>query len=118
MSHWLAIFVGGGLGSVLRYGVSIFVLSRFSHTLPIATITSNVLASALLAFSFLFFDRSNMAVEWKLFVMVGVCGGFSTFSTFSMETVMLIKDGLWPWALGNILLSVGVCVGCIWLMVR
>lgn len=118
MMQWLAVFIGGGLGSLARYGVSVWMMGRYAHALPLATIISNLFASVLLGIGFYMSEKSMLSSEWKLFLMVGVCGGFSTFSTFSLETFMLIKEGMWTWAIANVLLSVSICIAAIWFILR
>ena len=109
---WFMVFIGGGLGSVVRYGISMFVLRHFQDNLPIATLVSNVFACLLLALVFsLNSDFQGVGGRLlKLAVVVGFCGGFSTFSTFSYETVQLIKNGNHLVAAGNVIISVAFCL--------
>ena len=105
------VFIGGGLGSVARYGVSMFVLRYFQGNLPVATFFSNVFACLILALVFsLSVEGQGGGRLLKLAVVVGFCGGFSTFSTFSYETVQLIKNGNHLVAAGNVIVSVAFCL--------
>lgn len=114
-THWfqliIPVFLGGGLGSLARFGVSIFMLNKFKSELPVATLLANLLACLVMGgmLSFLA-DKMDSHWFWRPFILIGFCGGFSTFSTFSLETVMLIKNGDLLFALANVLLSVLGCV--------
>ncbi|MGB0175830.1 MAG: fluoride efflux transporter CrcB, partial [Owenweeksia sp.] len=108
---WLAVFIGGGLGSLARFAVTKGVLSlRHEYTFPLATLTANLLASAVLAIvTFWMVEERSLSPAWKLFWAVGFCGGFSTFSTFSLENWVLLKNGNYGILALNILLSVALC---------
>lgn len=112
--NWLLVFIGGGMGSILRYFISQhLVLSKY---FPWATLVSNVLATALLAFLVVYL-KSGDKPSWLLpLIGVGFCGGFSTFSTFSAENVQLFEQGQWALLAVNIVLSLGAGFG-VFLMV-
>ena len=94
MINLLAVFIGGGVGSSLRYLISNLITKSCSHTFPIATLFINIFGSFLLGFLFaLFAAKSHLNIQLKLFLAVGVCGGFTTFSTFSVEAMCLLNDG-------------------------
>jgi CrcB protein len=104
----LAVFVGGGLGSLSRYGLSLLFRHLAWQSFPIATLSANLMSTAVLGW---FVFRMNPAPSsvWVLFIGVGFCGGFSTFSTFSLETMQLMRSGQMTWALANIVVSVAAC---------
>jgi len=89
------IFLGGGIGSVLRYLLKIFCDKNFGEFLPYGTFAANILGSLFLGFVVaLAFKRTDLLdTNTKLFLTVGIAGGFTTFSTYSLETVNLIKQG-------------------------
>ncbi len=106
----IAIFVGGGLGSLCRYGLSSWLIN-YSKNLPLGTLSSNFIASAILGVTVFFLAPKLGTNHWLVaFLAIGFCGAFSTFSTFSLETIRLIQSGQWIWAAANILVSLLLCI--------
>jgi CrcB protein len=90
----LLVGFGGFIGSVARYYVSKLNLTLEFYSIPLGTLSVNVLGSLLLGFLTGIVVKSPLlTVEWRLFLMVGICGGFTTFSTFTSENMMLIHNG-------------------------
>ena len=107
--------LGGALGTVARYGLSVWAMP-ISQRLPCGTLLINILGSLLIGFfgTFTLADgKYPVSEQLRLFIMVGVCGGFTTFSAFSLQTLDLLRSGAWMRATLNIILSVGLCVGAV-----
>jgi fluoride exporter len=113
---WVAI--GGALGSMARYGCSGLVATLIGETFPYGTLFVNVSGAMVIGFfAALSSPESHffIPVPGRLFLMTGICGGYTTFSTFSLETLELMPDGEWMPAVMNIVLSVVSCVAAVWL---
>lgn len=111
----LAVGAGGALGAVCRYGMSLLpVLQRGAFPLP--TLLTNLLGAILIGLVVGAGQRwSNLSPTLLLFLRVGVCGGFTTFSTFSLESLVLLEDGRPVLFGGYVLLSVTLCLAGVWL---
>jgi len=119
MIQILAIAAGGAVGSVLRYAVSTGVYSMLGRNFPYGTLAVNVVGSFLMGFLFvLMVERLDMSGMWRMAILVGFLGAFTTFSTFSIETVNLIQGGDYMRALSNIAVSVVFCLAATWIGFR
>ena len=106
------IFVGGGIGSVLRYLIGLpFKMGTVS--LPIGTLLANISAAIIIAITFALANKSNISPRTLFFLTTGLCGGLSTFSTFSFETVQLFQQQQFTWAVINICITNIACIGLI-----
>jgi CrcB protein len=116
MSQVAAIALGGAVGSVLRYWMSNSVHALVGRGFPYGTLSVNVLGSLLMGFLFvLFLDRLGNDTVLRAGVLIGLLGGFTTFSAFSMETVNLIEQGAHLRAAINAGVSVLLCVAATWI---
>jgi CrcB protein len=111
MKLYLIVAFGSGIGGMLRYYLS-DLLQKYSASLfPYGTLTVNVVGSFLLGLILFYFDSLKLiSSEIRLFLTIGLCGGLTTFSTFSYETVKLIQDSQYLIAGTNILLNVFVTI--------
>lgn len=116
MSQVVAIALGGAAGSVLRYWMSSGVHALAGRGFPYGTLSVNVLGSLLMGFLFvLFLDRLGNDTVLRAGVLIGLLGGFTTFSAFSIETFNLIEQGAYARAAVNAGASVLLCVAATWI---
>jgi CrcB protein len=116
MGEWISVAVGGAVGSVLRYGTGIAVARALGGAFPWGTLVVNVLGSILIGwFASATLPQGNLAAhnDMRILVMTGFCGGFTTFSAFSLQTLGLLQEGAIIAALANIALSVGLCLAAV-----
>lgn len=115
MTTILAIAAGGAGGALLRYWCSQGVHTVLGRGFPYGTLTVNVIGSLLMGLLFvLLSERQFIAAEWRAFLLIGLLGAFTTFSTFSIETLNLLEQGDVLKAGLNILFSVSLCLIACW----
>ena len=118
MLNYLWIGLGGALGSVARFWFSGFVARQFGETFPLGTLLVNVSGSFAIGFFATITDTEGrwlVSPTFRQFFMAGVCGGYTTFSSFSLQTLNLTQDGEWFKAGANVLGSVACCLIAVWL---
>jgi CrcB protein len=113
------IAAGGATGACLRYFVTTSVDSLFGKHMPFGTLTVNVVGSFALALLYGFIERHDLSDSpYRALIGVGLLGAFTTFSTFSVETLTLLENGLWLKAAANVFLNVGACLIAGWLAIQ
>ncbi len=119
MASYLWVALGGALGSASRFWFSGVVARHFGETFPWGTLLVNITGSFVIGFFATLTgpDGRWMVPAWfrQQFFMLGVCGGYTTFSSFSLQTMNLLEEGEWFHAAGNIVLSVLCCLVAVWL---
>lgn len=116
MNNLVFVAAGGALGSVLRYLLSSSIYTWFGRAMPWGTLAVNVIGSfAIGLLSILLVEKFNVPQEWRLGIVVGVLGGFTTFSAFSWDTLDLMQQGLTLKAMLNVLANVVLCIVAAWL---
>jgi len=111
----IMVFVGGGLGSVVRFSLGRWINSLHTHHFPWGTLLANILACFILGLVIGLADhRQLFSPNTRLFWTVGFCGGFSTFSTFSHETIYLIQGGFSITSLIYMIFSLLFCVAAVY----
>ncbi len=105
----IAVLVAGVIGALARYGTSLAFARRPSF--PWAVLVVNVVASTVGGVVLGLAYRGSVSPEWRLILLTGICGGLSTFSTWSVETVQLVQAGRWRSALSSVALNLAVSLG-------
>lgn len=118
MISYLVVAIGGALGSVTRFWVSGAIAQKFGETLPVGTLLVNISGSFVLGFFAALTSpdgRLLVSPGFRQFFMIGVCGGYTTFSSFSLQTLALARDGEWLFAALNTIGSFTLCLFAVWL---
>ena len=118
MGSYIWIAIGSALGGVARYWCSGVAARLVGETFPWGTIAVNILGSFIIGFFATLTGpdgRVYVGTLGRQFVMIGICGGYTTFSSFSIQTLSLMQDGEWTYVGANITLSVVLCLVAVWL---
>jgi CrcB protein len=116
---WLAVFLGGGIGSLMRYGTGLVTNRFWQHAFPLATLISNLLACIILGTAVVILrNKVQHSDWWYAFIIIGICGGFSTFSSFAKENLELFEKGNYWVGVLNIVVSVGLCIMAVYVSRR
>ena len=116
--NYLWIGLGSALGGMARYGCSGLAVRYIGAAFPWGTLIVNVSGALVIGFLAALAaadGRLLISPDARAFLMIGLCGGFTTFSAFSIETLDLARDGDWLWAGANVVLSVVLCLLAVWL---
>ena len=118
MLSYLWIAIGGAIGSVARFWFSGVIAERFGETFPLGTLLVNITGSFAIGFFATLTSpdgRVLVSPSFRQFFMIGICGGYTTFSSFSIQTLNLAQDGEWLYAGLNVVASVVLCLVAVWL---
>lgn len=116
MNNSILIFLGAGLGGVCRYWMANAVYFFCSRQFPYGTLVVNITGCLLMGFLFTIISErfDGYAPQLRAFLLIGLLGGYTTFSSFSLETLNLFENGAWLSAGLNVLLSMALCLLAVW----
>lgn len=115
-SALLFVAIGGAAGASLRFSLSFLMVSLFGKGFPYGTLLVNIIGSFLLGLLFSVIEHGIVReMPWHPLIGVGFIGALTTFSTFSIDTLLMLQNGDWQKAILNVFLNVLVCLGAVWL---
>ena len=118
MLAYLLVAIGGALGSMARFGLASLVDSGVRDPFPLGTVLVNISGCLIIGFFFALTvptGRFNVPLEVRQFFMVGICGGYTTFSSFALQTLVLTRASDLLRAGANVLVSVALCLAAVWI---
>jgi CrcB protein len=115
MFNYFMVAIGGALGSVARFWISTIVAERVTETFPLGTLIVNVTGSFVIGLLAALLRSTNAHNSTRALLMTGVCGGYTTFSSFSLQTLQLLHAGNYYYAALNTALSFVLCMIAVWL---
>ena len=118
MLSYVFVMLGGALGTGARFWLSGFIAERAGEFFPLGTLVVNISGSFAVGFFAACTDPEGpvlVSPQFRQFFMIGLCGGYTTFSSFSLQTLDLARDGDWMKALLNAMLSLACCLAAVWL---
>ncbi len=110
----ISVFVGGGIGAVLRYAFGLFAAAQWGAAFPSGTLGVNIIGSFAIGFLAVLLPAEGPGALWRLALITGVLGGFTTFSAFSLETLQLAQRGETGLALAYIASSLIFSLAAVW----
>ena len=118
-SVYLAIALGGAIGAVLRHGINEWMVHLFGRAFPFGTLLVNILGSFIIGLLYGLILTEQLAPNpWRIFIGIGILGAFTTFSTFSMDTVLMLQQGAFVKATLNVLANLVLCLTLTWLGIK
>ncbi len=116
MTRYLIVMLGGALGAVSRFAVGTIVGKWYSAVFPLGTFLINITGSFLIGVLMMcFLNRPSIHANWRLFLVTGILGGYTTFSSFEWETFTALRGGAAPIAITYLIVSVVLGLVCAWL---
>ena len=119
MNNYIAIALGGAIGACLRYAINEWSLQLLGRSFPFGTLLVNMLGAFIIGLLYgLITTEQIAATPWRVFIGIGLLGALTTFSTFSLDTFLLLQQGAMVKAVSNVFLNVLVCLTLTWLGIK